>query len=57
MKDLKQMSDDELILYGLDLMLESLKVVFDKDAKEHKDFDEYVVELKKRRLNEKKDSD
>ena len=49
--DYSQMDDNELLKSGLKLMRLSLRNLLNKDAKEHIEYERYMVELERRQSN------
>tara|TARA_R110000782_G_scaffold252394_1_gene340179 strand:+ start:3371 stop:3598 length:228 start_codon:yes stop_codon:yes gene_type:complete len=49
--DYSQMDDNELLKIGLKLMRLSLRNLLNKDAKEHIEYERYMVELERRQSN------
>ena len=49
--DYSQMSDNELLKIGFKLMRASVKNLLNSDAKEHQEYERYMIELERRQIN------
>ena len=49
--DYSQMSDNELLKIWFKLMRASVKNLLNNDAKEHQEYERYMIELERRQIN------
>lgn len=49
--DYSQMSDNDLLKIGFKLMSASVKNLLNNDAKEHQEYERYMIELESRQIN------